>query len=420
MDPVIVDTILQTQRLAYVITEPDFSISAVRGTEFLPSPPLRQLAPGASLLDALPELAAAAAEIHAMLAGSLRQLELPLITRPHDDGGAASMSLCISLYHSPAAATQLLVQLADVTNHGRLHAQATERHAEIHKLSGELADRHIALQVANSELRRIDQVQTNFVTVAAHELRNPLTPILGYLELLLDDECGPLTLEQRTTLDVMLNNVLRLRTITSDLLDLAQIEAGMIELALHPTDLRTLVEMVCQQYRPCIAAQRLDLDMQLDDVPQAWCDEPRAAQLIGYVINNACKYTPPNGKLSVRLSRHDEGLVMLAVQNSGGISTGDLPYLFDAFFRTRAAAITSNGTGLGLHLTRLLIELHGGEIWFQPAADGGESTFCLTFLACDTLEDTPGARAGGAALPEAPALTARQNQYHPAPQPRAV
>ncbi|KPV51802.1 hypothetical protein SE17_19145, partial [Kouleothrix aurantiaca] len=312
-------------------------------------------------------------------------LKLSLLTRPHDDSGIAFFSLCVSRYHAPPAPAQLLVQVADVTEQYRLHTQSADRHAEIRYLNGELKHHHAALQTASEELRRADRANANFVTVAAHELRNPLTPLLGYLELLLDDECGPLTREQRATLEVMLENVLRLRNVTSNLLDLAQIESGHVELALYPTDLPTLVEIVCLRYREQLELKQQQLELIIGDLPLVLCDETRATQIIDQIINNANKYTPPNGKITVRLECRDDAFVVLTVQNSGaGVPAADQPYLFDAFFRTPAAAVASSGTGLGLHLARLLIELHGGAIWFEPL-EGEGSMFCLTFLACEAV-----------------------------------
>ena len=383
MDHAIVDTILQTQRLAYMLAEASLGIATVHGAATLAAPAMRQLAAGLPLLSVFPELAEKASQLEAVLAGTLPQLKLPLLARPHDDGGTAFFSLSVSRYQAPAEAAQLLVQLADVTEQCRLHIQSAEHDAELHYLSSQLNQRHTALQTVSDELRRADQAKTNFVKVAAHELRNPLTPLLGYLELLLDEECGPLALEQRATLEVMLENVLRLRNVTSNLLDLAQIEMGLVELVLHPTDLLTLVEMVYVGYHEQLARKKQQLELIVGDLPLVLCDEVRAPQIIDQIINNACKYTPPNGKITVRLECHDDALVVLTVQNSGaGVQAADQPYLFDAFFRTPAAAVASSGTGLGLHLARLLIELHGGSIWFEPR-DGEGALFGLTFLACE-------------------------------------
>jgi signal transduction histidine kinase len=256
---------------------------------------------------------------------------------------------------------------------------------ELRLMGDQLARRNLELSAAIADLRRLDETKSMFVSIAAHELRNPLTPILGYVELLLDDSRLPLSKDHREILQILLQNVLRLQAITSDLLDMARIESGRIELILRPSNMRSLVEIVCAEYRSQLAAKQQQLLLDIDArLPGALCDEARTIQIIGNLLSNACKYTPPHGRITISLAPAEEGYLQLAVADTGiGIGATDQVNLFSAFFRARdPAAAQARGTGLGLHITRLLIELHGGRIWFTSRPGAG-STFYVTFPVID-------------------------------------
>jgi signal transduction histidine kinase len=240
-------------------------------------------------------------------------------------------------------------------------------------------------------------MKTMFISVAAHELRTPLTPITGYLEMLLDDEFGPLVDTQRETLEIVRRSTRRLEGLTSDLLDVTRMEAGRLTLVLNPTDLSLLTESVVAEYSSLLHAKSQHISVHIPpDVPLALCDEARAAQIIGNLISNASKYTHQGGKITVSLALdEEEGFVQVSVTDTGvGISAADRQKLFDRFFRAKSADYTrAHGSGLGLHITRSLVELHGGRIWFESEVGKG-STFHVTFAIADgppeaRTEDAP-------------------------------
>jgi signal transduction histidine kinase len=294
--------------------------------------------------------------------------------------------------HGERLGAQLLLLISDTTEQGQAVQLLAQRRNELRLLRDELAQRNLDLTAAIAELRRLDEMKSMFVSIAAHELRNPLTPILGYLELLLDDSSASLSQDQRDTLGILWKHVIRLQTITSDLLDMARIEAGQIELVLRPTDLRALISMVGAEYRPQLAAKKQQLQLDIGaSVPEALCDETRATQIVSNLLSNASKYTPPKGQISIQLEQAEEGFLRIAVSDTGiGIADEDQINMFSAFFRARdPAAAQARGTGLGLHITRLLVELHGGQIWFTSRHNAG-STFYVTLpIADDPAELSP-------------------------------
>ena len=260
--------------------------------------------------------------------------------------------------------------------------QLAQNRNELRLLRDQLARQNLELTAANAELRRLDEMKSAFVSVAAHELRTPLAPIKGYIEVLLDKDVGPINDEQREYLKIVQGSVDRLLKTTNNLLDVTRIEAGRVELVLQPTDLAALVETVAAEFISQLEAraQRLTLHAP-PDLPPALCDETRTAQIIGNLLSNASKYTPQGGLITVSLGlAEEEGFLQLSVIDNGvGIPAEDQPKLFDRFFRAKSALLTGiGGAGLGLHITRSLVELHGGRIWFESAPDKG-STFHVTF-----------------------------------------
>jgi signal transduction histidine kinase len=279
---------------------------------------------------------------------------------------------------------------------GTIDQQLAQQRNELRLLRDKLARQNVDLAIANAELERLDDVKTMFVSVAAHELRTPLTPITGFLEMLLDEEFGPLANLQREPLEIVSRSTKRLEALTNDLLDLTRLEAGRLAVLLNSTDLSALIESVAAEYQPQLNAKSQYLTVHIQpDVPPALCDKARASQIIGNLISNASKYTLDGGEITVRLTlAEEEGFVQVSVIDTGvGIATEDQERLFERFFRAKSAGeARAPGTGLGLYITRSLVELHGGEVWFESEVGKG-STFHVTFPIADappaTLVKTP-------------------------------
>jgi signal transduction histidine kinase/CHASE3 domain sensor protein len=243
--------------------------------------------------------------------------------------------------------------------------------APVWDTNGAQIGRLIVLREVTGE-RQLQRMKDEFVATVTHELRTPLTSIAGYVELLLDEQTGELTDDQRRFLGVVGRNTDRLVRLVGDLLFDSRLEAGMLELQPGPADVDSLVAEAVESARPAAEAHRLTLDASLGGLPELFADGPRIAQMIDNLLSNAVKFTPPGG--SVHVSTALEGQrAFLSVADTGlGIPAAEKAQLFQRFFRASAATRGAiAGTGLGLAITKAIAEAHGGSITVLDTPGGG-------------------------------------------------
>jgi signal transduction histidine kinase len=232
-------------------------------------------------------------------------------------------------------------------------------------------------------------------TVLARELRTPLATIEGYLDLLAHGGVGAITDEQREFLAVVSRNVERLTVVVGDWYDMARLDAGRLELASEPVDLLDVVDVAVGDLRARIRSKSQQIRIEAPAEPVVVLGDERAlARVIGNLLSNAHKYTPPSGRIAVSLDVAGDGTARLDVQDTGiGIRDEDQPLLFRKFFR---ASLTESepGTGLGLTLVKAMIDRMGGRISVRSAIGEG-STFSVTLpLAEAAPAPAPGQPAG--------------------------
>ena len=260
-------------------------------------------------------------------------------------------------------------------------AESLERAHEKRLLEEELRRRNYQLEQQNLAIEEANRLKTEFVSMVSHELRTPLTSIQGYAELLLEDE--RIAGEQRESLTLVKKNSGRLLGLINDLLDLSRMEAGRLDLHRTSLDLAHLIPEVAGTLRPLIEAKRQRLRLDLGDaLPAVWADADRVTQILANLISNAHKYTLVEGSITVA-ARRDDGFVRVDVSDTGiGLSPEDQAQLFTKFFRAHdRSSQAGGGTGLGLVITRSLVELHGGRITVSSAAGRGSTfTFFLPVL----------------------------------------
>src|SRR6266581_5619221 len=236
--------------------------------------------------------------------------------------------------------------------------------------------------------REVDRMKSEFVSMVSHELRTPLTSIKGYVDLILTDETvGELTELQREFLGIVGNNAHRLMSLVNDLLDLSRMESGKIELHRKPLDITLLIRELVPSFQPGWDEKRQTFTLHLPEkAPKVLADADRLMQILSNLLSNAHKYTPDEGHidLSVEIA---EPVARVEVTDSGiGLSTEEQAKLFTRFYRAHnPAAEAVGGTGLGLVITRSLVEMQGGEM--QVSSEPGHgSTFGFTLPLAHVLE----------------------------------
>ncbi|WP_354700300.1 hypothetical protein DSM112329_00568 [Paraconexibacter sp. AEG42_29] len=242
----------------------------------------------------------------------------------------------------------------------------------------EHGDGHVLTVRDVSERARLERLKSEFVATASHELRSPLTSIKGFVELLGDTD--GLSPRQQEFLRIVSVSTDRLVELVADLLDVARVEAGAVEIQRRPTDLGELVGEIAEMLAPRLQerSQTLNIDVPAD-LPRAVVDPARIRQVLTNLLTNAHLYTGEGGTLGVRV-RAPGNTITLTVGDTGrGMSPEDAAHVFDRFYRA-GGGDDGQGTGLGLAIVKSLVDLHGGRIDIETALGQGTSfTVVLPF-----------------------------------------
>jgi len=234
-----------------------------------------------------------------------------------------------------------------------------------------------SLEQANARLKELDKAKSDFISIASHQLRTPLTAIKGYLSMIKDGDFGPVAIKLRDPIDKVFQSADRLINLVEDLLNISRIESGRMEYNFRKDNLDTMVKSVVDELRPNADKKHLKLEYlpPATAVPKVRMDTDKLRQVVMNFIDNSIKYTD---KGFVRVSLAVQvGAVRFTVEDSGmGIDKKDLGQLFQKFTRGRGTSIIhTEGTGLGLYVARKIIEAHGGRAWAESEGAGKGSRF---------------------------------------------
>ncbi len=234
-----------------------------------------------------------------------------------------------------------------------------------------------ARRLADQALRDADRRKDDFLAILAHELRDPLAPVVNAARVL--ERTQPLDERGRLAVGMIERQVDHLRRLVDDLLDVGRINVGRIELRRERLDAREAVRFALEAARPEADAFGHRLAATVDDGPlEVDADPVRFAQMLGNLLANACRYTPPGGRIDVSLADAGPEVEVRVADTGIGIGADALPRLFEPL--RRRIVVTSagpSGLGLGLSLVRRLAELHGGSVRAESAGPGQGSTFVL-------------------------------------------
>jgi len=251
-----------------------------------------------------------------------------------------------------------------------LELKVQERTTSLEEVNRELG-------AANTQLRELNHLKSAFVSIVSHELRTPMTSIKGYVENMLEGLTGELGEKQRYYLTRVKHNTERLTRMIGDLLDLSRIEAGRVELKLAPVPMLDLVADVVESFQTIAREKSLTVQASSQNsLPKIEGDRDKLHQVLTNLIQNAVKFTPKGGKVWLETRVRDDGLVECCVADTGcGIPLDEIDKVFDKFFRGESVPADARGAGLGLAITKTLVELHGGRIWVESTPGEGSRFF---------------------------------------------
>jgi PAS domain S-box-containing protein len=230
----------------------------------------------------------------------------------------------------------------------------------------------------------VDRMKSELVSSVSHELRTPMTSIKGYIDLLYSGMAGPVSDDQKRFLQIVKTNADRLTLLVNDLLDLSRIEMGRLKLIVEPVDPMNIINIVLANHAPDAMRKQQVLSSIIEGpLPMIRADPGRMTQILTNLVSNAIHYTPTGGTITVEAQVSDDFLHMHIRDTGIGIKEEDQPKLFSRFFRADTPLVQArSGTGLGLTIVRSLVELQGGEVWFESTYGEG-STFSFSMPLAD-------------------------------------
>lgn len=250
--------------------------------------------------------------------------------------------------------------------------QEVEHREEIERLAKDL-------EKANVRLRELDRLKSEFVSIASHQLRSPLTSIKGYASLIMDGSFGEVSKSICEAVGKIFDSSGLMMTSIQDFLDVSKIEQGKMDYKYEVFDVKDLAKLVVEELRPTALKKDLLLSFNLIEkgIYPIKADYNKMKQVLNNLVDNSIKYTK-KGSVTVYVSKKEEGKkVLIIVSDTGiGISKETLPKLFDKFVRSpNANSVNVSGTGLGLYVVKKMVEAHKGKVWAESEGEGSGTVF---------------------------------------------
>ncbi len=282
-----------------------------------------------------------------------------------------------------------------------LDAQQAYNRELVERLEANVRD----LEASNRALRRVDHLKDDFIQLTAHELRTPLTTVYGYSRLVQTAPAVQALMAQDPDVNACLSGLIdsidRLNRVVSEIITVSRVASGRIELKLGPTDLKEVLERVITGYMPVLEQRMLDLRVDTATwLPPFYADAALLELALSNLLSNAIKYTPDGGIIRMDARPIEDRLVRVSVQDTGiGIDPQDQRHIFDRFYTagdtqlhsTSKTAFRGGGLGLGLAISRGIVEAHGGRIWVESECCDERrmpgSTFFIEFPLNTALPD---------------------------------
>lgn len=357
--------------------------------------PDNELVHGLSLNTSKPLITSEELEFsHSKLAELLRSNDVALAARLYTSKTAMGFILLghkQSGANYPSADEKLLTIIADglaVSLQNLLRLQQIEDFNKT--LQQKVDDATHKLRQANERLKSLDETKDDFISMASHQLRTPLTSVKGYLSLVLDGDAGRVNAQQRQMLQQAYTSSQRMVFLIADLLNVSRLKTGKFIIDPAPVNLADIVASEMDQLVATASLKNLELVYdQPSDFPDLMLDETKSRQVIMNFIDNAIYYTPEGGKIEVKLALTRHAVEFRVVDNGIGVPASERHHLFSKFYRAKnAQKARPDGTGLGLFMAKKVIVAEGGSIIFDSEENVG-STFGFSFPLAKIAVKTP-------------------------------
>lgn len=288
-------------------------------------------------------------------------------------GSASARVMVASVVQEEPLGLDEVLHILDEASQVRAYSRELERK------SRELVEATQELRAANERLKELDRLKDDFLSTVSHELRTPLTSIRAFSEMLMDDP--EIDAEQRQNfLGIIVTEAERLTRLINQVLDMAKLESGRTDWYMEELDLAEVVQQSVAATTALFAEKRTELVCRIEpDLPQIVGDRDRLIQVTINLLSNAVKFTPVDaGRVEVRLGRYEQGLQVDVTDNGPGVPEKEQALIFEKF-RQGGDTLTGKpqGTGLGLPISRQIVEHHGGRLWVSSTAGRG-ATFSYT------------------------------------------
>lgn len=221
-----------------------------------------------------------------------------------------------------------------------------------------------------TRFREADELKSTFVSVVSHELKTPVALIKGYVSTLRREDASWDREIVQDSLEVIEEEADRLTELIENLLDASRLQAGSLSINMTDVNLAELSERIASRFRTQSSQHTITVSFS-ENFPLILGDEDRLAQVLSNLVSNALKYSPQGGEVRIGGQVRPEQVIICVSDQGPGIAAGDIPHVFDRFYRSAEMARRTKGAGLGLYLARAVVEAHAGRIWVDPKPDAG-------------------------------------------------
>jgi len=264
----------------------------------------------------------------------------------------------------------ILLAIEDITERREIEKGLEKTHKELEELA--------------VELKRTTRAKSEFLANMSHELRTPLNSINGFSEILYDETFGSLNEKQKKYIEYVLTSGKHLLLLINQILDMSKVEAGKMKLTLSSLPMKSLLNDISLLIADMVSKKKIEMLLEIaEDLPNIEADELKIKEVLYNLLSNAVKFTPEGGKIGMRAQKADSGIEIVVWDTGIGIAPENMNKIFEGFFRvdTPYSRVTE-GTGLGLPLSKKLVELHGGKFFVVSEAlnKGTQVRFTLPII----------------------------------------